>query len=146
VNNAFGTDVFGWLWLIYFGFQLASLVISSLLKLWQVFKGKHKRYAAPLLAEEVLGTVLNLIALAGLWGFIHSITYDGLAGAQEFWRLVFWCLAALLLLQPMLPKSRLIYAKGGGNPTALTWVFMALWTMPLMWALWVYSANLPTQF
>ncbi len=136
-------DVFLVLWLVYFGFQLASLVISSLLKLWQVFNGKHKRYGTALLAEEIIGGLLNVLALIGLWGFIHSIRYNHILGAQEFWLLVFWCFGALLLIQPMLPKSKLIYSKGGTNPTLLTWLFTLLWTMPLLWALWVYAYSLP---
>lgn len=140
------SDVFGILWLIYFGFQLASFVISTLLKLWQVFKGKHKRYSAALLAEEVLGGVLNVLALVGLWAFIHSLRLGSMLGAQELWLLVFWTFAALLLIQPMLPKSKLIYAKGGANPTLLTWLFMLLWTMPMLWALWVYAYSLPEMF
>lgn len=139
-------DVFGVLWLLYFGFQLASLVISSLLKLWQVFNGKHKRYSTPLLVEELLGGALNIMALIGLWGFIQSIRYDGLLGVQEPWLLVFWCFAGLLLIQPMLPKSKLVYSKGGANPTLLTWLFMLLWTMPLLWALWEYAHSLPELF
>lgn len=143
-------DIWGGLWLGYFGFQLASYVISSLLKLWQIFNGKHRRYSAALLAEEALGAILNALALVGLWGFIHSIRFTqvlgGLLGSQEFWRLVFWGLAALLLIQPLLPKSRLIYAKGGSNPTVVSWLFMALWTMPLLGALWVYSDSLPQMF
>jgi len=130
---------FYWLWIAYFSFQLASLTISSLLKLWQVFRGKHKRYSKALLAEEIAGTALNALALVGLWGFIHSQSYDGLLGSREFWRFVFWGLAALLLIQPMLPKSKLIYNKGGANVTLINWLLMALWIMPLLWALWVYG-------
>lgn len=138
--------IFTGLWLVYFGFQLASMIISSLLKLWQVFKGKHRRYSTALLAEELLGGVLNILALVGLWGFIHNTQYDGILGGQEFWRLVFWGLAALLLIQPLLPKSKLVYAKGGANPTVLSWLFMALWIMPLLLALWVYGTALPELF
>jgi len=132
-------DIFYWLWIVYFGFQLASLVISSLLKLWQVFRGKHKRYSRALLVEELVGGVLNTLALLGLWGFIHTLSYDGLLGTKEFWRVVFWGLTALLLIQPMLPKSKLIYNKGGTNITLITWLFMALWIMPLLWSVWVYG-------
>ena len=135
-------DVFYWLWIAYFGFHLASLVISSLLKLWQVFRGKHKRYSSALFTEEIIGGVLNALALVGLWGFIHTISYPGVFGSQLFWRTVFWGLAALLLLQPLLPKSKLIYNKGGTNVTLISWLFMALWIMPLLWALWVYGAQL----
>ena len=132
-------DIFYWLWIVYFGFQLASLVISSLLKFWQVFRGKHKRYSRALLVEELMGGVLNTLALLGLWGFIHTLSYDGLLGTKEFWRVVFWGLTALLLIQPMLPKSKLIYNKGGTNVTLITWLFMALWIMPLLWSVWVYG-------
>lgn len=135
-------DVFYWLWLLYFGFQVASLALSSLLKLWQVFRGKHKRYSRALLLEELAGGIINVLALIGLWGFIHSITYDGLLGTQEFWRAVFWGLAGLLAIQPLLPKSKLIYNKGGTNVTLISWLFMALWIMPLLWALWVYGDTL----
>jgi len=131
--------IFYWLWVAYFGFQVASLVISTLLKLWQVFRGKHKRYSMALLAEEVIGGVLNALALTGLWGFIHSTSYSGLMGTQTFWRVVFWGLAALLLIQPLLPKSKLIYNKGGTNVTLINWLLMTLWIMPLLWALWVYG-------
>jgi len=131
--------IFYWLWVVYFGFQLASLVVSTLLKLWQVFKGKHKRYSTPLLAEEIFGGVLNALALAGLWGFIHSMSYGGIMDTKLFWRIVFWGLAGLLLVQPLLPKSKLIYNKGGTNVTLITWLFMALWIMPLLWAVWVYG-------
>ena len=139
-------DLFGILWLVYFGFQLASLVLSSVLKLYQVFRGKHRRYSRTLLAEEVIGGALNILALVGLWGFIHSIRYDGLLGYREFWQLLFWCLLAQLIIQPLLPKSRLLYAKGGANPTLVTWLFMALWVMPLIWSLWVYAGNLPEAY
>lgn len=131
--------IYYWLWVVYFGFQLASLVISTLLKLWQVFKGKHKRYNTTLLAEEVVGALLNALALLGLWGFIHSTSYGGLMDTKLFWRIVFWGLAALLLIQPLLPKSKLIYNKGGTNVTLITWLLMALWIMPLLWAVWVYG-------
>lgn len=132
--------IFYWLWVVYFGFQLASLVISTLLKLWQVFKGKHKRYSTPLLTEEIVGGLLNALALAGLWGFIHSTSYGGIMDTRLFWRAVFWGLAGLLLVQPLLPKSKLIYNKGGTNVTLITWLLMALWIMPLLWAVWMYGA------
>ena len=86
-----------------------------------------------------MGGVLNTLALLGLWGFIHTLSYDGLLGTKEFWRVVFWGLTALLLIQPMLPKSKLIYNKGGTNITLITWLFMALWIMPLLWSVWVYG-------
>jgi len=136
-------DIFGILWLLYFGFQLASLAISTVLKMWQVFNGRAKRYSRALLTEEILGGTLNALALLGLWAFIHSQRLNSLLGAQEFWLLVFWLFATLLFIQPMLPKSKLIYAKGGANPTLLTWLFMLLWTMPMLWALWVYAYSLP---
>lgn len=139
-------DVLGILWLVYFGFQLASLVISTVLKMWQVFNGRAKRYSRALLAEEILGGALNVFALLGLWAFINSLRLGSVLGAQEFWLLVFWLFAALLFIQPMLPKSKLIYAKGGANPTLLTWLFMLLWTMPMLWALWVYAYSLPKIF
>ena len=137
-------DLFGVLWLVYFGFQAASLVISSLLKLYQIFLGKHRRYSSALLAEELLGTLLNAIALVGLWGFIHSIQYGGILSIREFWQAVFWGLLGLLVIQPLLPKSRLIYNKGGANPTLMTWLFMVFWILPLLGALWVYAGNLPS--
>ena len=125
------------LWLLYFGFQTLSFVIASGMKLWQVIKGKHRRYSKWLKFEELASSALHAAALVGLWGFIRSIPF----AARELWVAIFWLLVGMILIQPSLPKSRLLKDGGGKFASFSVWLGAAFWAMPMVWALWAYQRS-----
>ena len=123
------------LWLLYFGLQLVSFIVSSGIKAWQVIKGRHKRYSGWLKLEELVGSLLSACALVGLWGYIQATAYL----TREFWAAVFWGLLAMIVIQPLLPKSRLLNNTGGRRASLAIWLGACMWAMPLIWALWAYK-------
>ncbi|MEM7220464.1 MAG: hypothetical protein AAF515_19040 [Pseudomonadota bacterium] len=125
-------------WLAYFGFQLAAFVISSALKLWELLRGRRRRFSRALLAEELLGTLTTAAALVGLWGYIQQVPF----GFRELWQLVLAVLVALIALQPLLPRSRLLRDRDSGGAARLVWFWNLVWSLPLLLALWHYAQAL----
>lgn len=45
----------------------------------------------------------------------------------------------MILIQPFLPKSKLLKDSGGKFASFTVWLGAAFWAMPMIWALWAYQ-------